>query len=219
MAEFRTLSEHFSLVQALLIHMTVLVYNVWQSFMSSMASFIGSPLCDLIGRRTLLLPTLFGMGTSWIAIAVGTAIVENAIANNQTNTAAAKAGIAFYFIFSFIYCIGITPLQGVYAVEVFSYEQRAKGVGFANFWVNAVSLINQFGTPVALGKLDTRHTLYLVSGTYVEFFVSYLYSVETKGFTLEELDAIFESPNPRKASTQKRKVSLRSSKGRLTYVA
>ena len=187
---------------------TVLLYNVWQNFMSSMASFIGSPLCDLIGRRTLLLPTLFGMGTSWIAIAVGTAIVENAIANNQTNTAAAKAGIAFYFIFSFIYCIGITPLQGVYAVEVFSYEQRAKGIGFANFWVNAVSLINQFGTPIALRQIGYKTYIIFGLWNYVEFFVSYLYSVETKGFTLEELDAIFESPNPRKASTQKRKVAL-----------
>jgi hypothetical protein len=148
------------------------------------------------------------MGTSWIAIAVGTAIVENAIANNQTNTAAAKAGIAFYFIFSFIYCIGITPLQGVYAVEVFSYEQRAKGIGFANFWVNAVSLINQFGTPIALQQIGYKTYIIFGLWNYVEFFVSYLYSVETKGFTLEELDAIFESPNPRKASTQKRQVAL-----------
>jgi hypothetical protein len=32
--------------------------------------------------------------------------------------------------------------------------------------------------------------------------------VETRGFTLEELDAIFESPNPRKASTQRKKVVM-----------
>lgn len=31
----------------------------------------------------------------------------------------------------------------------------------------------------------------------------YFFFVETKGRTLEELDEIFESPNPRKASTQK----------------
>lgn len=32
----------------------------------------------------------------------------------------------------------------------------------------------------------------------------YFFFVETKGKTLEELDGIFESANPRKASTQKR---------------
>jgi hypothetical protein len=31
----------------------------------------------------------------------------------------------------------------------------------------------------------------------------YLFFVETKGRTLEELDAVFESKNPRKASTRR----------------
>ncbi|CEJ92741.1 hypothetical protein VHEMI08373 [[Torrubiella] hemipterigena] len=181
---------------------TVLLYNVWQNFMSTMASFIGSPLCDYLGRRKILLPTLFGMAVSWGAMAVGTALVEA----DPANVAAAKAGIAFYFIFSFIYCIGITPLQGVYAVEVFSYEQRAKGIAFQSLVVNAVALINQFGTPVALAEIGYK--TYIIFGVWnlVELVISYFWSVETKGFTLEELDDIFESPNPRKASTQRREV-------------
>lgn len=181
---------------------TVLLYNVWQNFMSTMASFIGSPLCDYLGRRKILLPTLFGMAVSWGAMAVGTALVEA----DPSNVAAAKAGIAFYFIFSFIYCIGITPLQGVYAVEVFSYEQRAKGIAFQSLVVNAVALINQFGTPVALAEIGYK--TYIIFGVWnlVELVISYFWSVETKGFTLEELDEIFESPNPRKASTKKREV-------------
>ena len=36
-----------------------------------------------------------------------------------------------------------------------------------------------------------------------EFVFIYFFYVETKGRTLEELDEIFESPNPRKASTRK----------------
>lgn len=181
---------------------TVLTFNVWQNFLSTMASFIGSPLCDRVGRRMLLLPTLAGMGLSWAAMAVGTSIVES----DPSNVAAAKAGIAFYFIFSFIYCIGITPLQGVYAVEVFSYEQRAKGVGFQSLVVNAVSLINQFGTPVSLEKIGYKTYIVFCVWNFVELAISYLWSVETKDFTLEELDEIFESKNPRKASTARRAV-------------
>lgn len=181
---------------------TVLTYNVWQNFMSTMASFIGSPLCDRLGRRMLLLPTLLGMGASWAAMAVGTALV----AEDPNNSAAAKAGIAFYFIFSFIYCIGITPLQGVYAVEVFAYEQRAKGIAFQNLGVNAVGLINQFATPVALERIGYKTYIIFCVWNFVEFAISYFWSVETKGYTLEELDDIFESPNPRKASTKKRQI-------------
>jgi hypothetical protein len=35
-----------------------------------------------------------------------------------------------------------------------------------------------------------------------EFVFIYFFYVETKARTLEELDAIFEAPNPRKASTK-----------------
>lgn len=187
---------------------TVLTYNVWQNFMSTMASFIGSPLCDRVGRRGVLLPTLVGMGLSWAGMAAGTAIVER----DPSNTAAAKAGIAFYFIFAFIYCVGITPLQGVYAVEVFSYEQRAKGMGFRNFAINAAALINQFATPVALAKIGYKTYIVFCIWNFVEFGFSYFFSVETKGFTLEELDGIFESPDPRKASTRKREVVIEDGK-------
>lgn len=38
----------------------------------------------------------------------------------------------------------------------------------------------------------------------------YFFFVETKGLTLEEMDDIFEAKNPRKASTQKRKVKVRT---------
>ncbi|KAK0391340.1 hypothetical protein NLU13_0841 [Sarocladium strictum] len=181
---------------------TVLQYNVWQNFMSTMASFIGSPLSDSLGRRTLLLPTLMGMALSWAGMAAGTAVVEA----DASNASAAKAGIAFYFIFSFIYCVGITPLQGVYAVEVFSYEQRAKGVAFQSLVVSAVSLINQFGTPVALEAIGYKTYIIFAVWNLVEFAISYFFSVETKGYTLEELDGIFNSKNPVKASLAKSQV-------------
>jgi hypothetical protein len=38
----------------------------------------------------------------------------------------------------------------------------------------------------------------------------YFFFVETKGLTLEEMDDIFEAKNPRKASTQKKKVKVRT---------
>ncbi|KAH8170484.1 sugar transporter domain-containing protein [Sarocladium implicatum] len=190
---------------------TVLRYNVWQNFMSTMASFMGSPMSDSIGRRKLLLPTLMGMAISWVGMAVGTSVVEA----DASNVGAAKAGIAFYFIFSFIYCVGITPLQGVYAVEVFSYEQRAKGVAFQSLVVNAVALINQFGTPVALAAIGYKTYIIFAVWNVVEFVISYFFSVETKGFTLEELDAIFNSPNPVKASLSKTKVTTQDGSGTL----
>jgi hypothetical protein len=43
-----------------------------------------------------------------------------------------------------------------------------------------------------------------------EFAFMYFFFVETKGLTLEEMDDIFEAKNPRKASTEKKKVKVRT---------
>lgn len=188
---------------------TVLRYNIWQNFVATIASFIGSFLSDHVGRRMLLLPALAGMGLCWVAMAVGTSVVEH----NPANAAGAKAGIAFFIIFGFVYCAGITPLQGVYAVEVFSYEQRAKGIAFYSFVVNAVALINQFATPVALANIGWKTYIIFCVWCFVEFVISYFFNVETKGYTLEELDFIFESPNPKKASLRKREAFVDSEHG------
>ena len=42
----------------------------------------------------------------------------------------------------------------------------------------------------------------------VQTVIIYFLIPETKNRTLEELDAIFNSPNPRKASTEKKKLEL-----------
>ena len=43
-----------------------------------------------------------------------------------------------------------------------------------------------------------------------EFIYIYFFFVETKGISLEELDAIFEAPNPRKASTAVKRMQART---------
>lgn len=106
---------------------TVLNYNLSQNVQSFLASFIGTSLCEWFGRRVLLIPTLFGMACAWTGVAVST----SEIAKNKENSLAGKAGIAFWLLFSLIYCVGITPLLGVYASELVSYEQHAKGTAVA----------------------------------------------------------------------------------------
>lgn len=44
----------------------------------------------------------------------------------------------------------------------------------------------------------------------------YFYFVETKGLTLEELDAVFEADNPRKESVAVKKRQLQVAKGEMS---
>jgi hypothetical protein len=52
--------------------------------------------------------------------------------------------------------------------------------------------------------------MFFVGWDLFEFAFMYLFFVETKGLTLEEMEDIFEAKNPRKASTQKKKVKVRT---------
>lgn len=51
------------------------------------------------------------------------------------------------------FSFGFTPLQGLYPAEVLTYENRAKGLSLQGWVTNAVSCINTFGLPPALGKI------------------------------------------------------------------
>lgn len=67
-------------------------------------------------------------------------------------------------------------------------------------------MVNQFGTPVSLQKIGWK--MYIVFTLWVAFedlFV-YWYFHETANYSLEELDVIFASPSPKKASTRRREV-------------
>ncbi|KAF3396400.1 Lactose permease [Penicillium rolfsii] len=121
---------------------------------------------------------------------------------------AGYAAILFVNIFGVTYAFGITPLQSLYPVEVLSYEQRAKGMAFSGLILNAAIMVNQFGMPVAIQVLDWKLYFIFIAWCLFEAATVYFFMVETKERTLEELDEIFEAPNPRKASTQKKKLTL-----------
>jgi len=177
----------------------ILGYNCWQFAFAICGAF----LVDRLGRRPLLLFTNIGCTVVWIAVS---------IASSQyfatESPAAAKAVIGFIFIFGATYSIGFTPLQALYPVEVLSFEMRAKGMAFSNLAQNAAGLLNQFAWPVSIKEITWKTYIVFTIWCAVQAVVIYFFIPETKNRTLEELDEIFNAPNPRKASTQKKKIAI-----------
>jgi hypothetical protein len=60
--------------------------------------------------------------------------------------------------------------------------------------------------PIALKNIGYWFYVFFVFWDLLEFAIIYLFFVETKGRTLEELQEVFEAPNPRKASTAKTRI-------------
>lgn len=165
----------------------------------------GAAFVDRIGRRPLMLFSMTGSCIVWIGMTIATALFNE---SGETNTAAAKASIAMIFIFGAVYSVGLTPLQALYPVEVLSFEMRAKGMAFSALAVNAGGLLNQFAWPISLAKIGWKTYIVFVVWNAVQSTVFYFMMPETKNRTLEELDHIFEAPNPVKTSLVNHKVAL-----------
>lgn len=151
---------------------------------------------------------LFSMGAcclTWIGVTAATGIYAN---SDDHNSSAARATIAFIFIFGAVYSFGLTPLQALYPVEVLSFEMRAKGMAFSSFSVSAAGLLNQFAWPVALQKIQWHTYIIFIVWCAIQFVIMYFVMPETKKRTLEELDLIFAAKNPVKASLKAHKIAL-----------
>ena len=70
------------------------------------------------------------------------------------------------------------------------------------------TLVNQFAYPIALEKIEWKTYIVFALWCPVQALVIYFFIPETKNRTLEELDDIFNSPNPTKASLEKKKLAL-----------
>jgi sugar porter (SP) family MFS transporter len=176
--------------------------NLGKSCMQLTFAVIGAFFVDKLGRRPMLIGTFSTVSFIWIAATAAVAVQTKTGADSASN-----AFIAFIFLFNAVFAFGITPLQALYPVEVLSFEMRAKGMAFSNLSLTTAMLINQFAYPIALEKIEWKLYIVFIIWCPIQAFVVWMFIPETKNRTLEEIDDIFNSPNPRKASLVKKKVA------------
>jgi len=144
----------------------------------------------------------FGMAVC-LAIVAGTAA---GYVHDPSNKAMAIASIAFIYIFGCVFAFAFTSMQPIYPGEVCDNIQRAKGMGVFQVTGGAAGFLNTFVAPIALKNIGYWFYVFFVLWDLFECAIIYFFFVETKGRTLEELDEVFEAPNPRKASTAKTRI-------------
>jgi sugar porter (SP) family MFS transporter len=169
----------------------------------------GASIVDRVGRRPMLVVVNIVCGLCWIGVIVPASIanvkdVKDTAANAAINPNVSRAMLAFVYIFQICYSTGWTPMQALYPVEVLNYEIRAKGMAFSGAFTNFALLSNQFGVPVALEDIRWKTYIVFCVWCFIQAGVLYFLVPETKNRTLEELDRIFASPNPVKASLEKK---------------
>lgn len=178
---------------------TQLQINVILSSWQLVVATAGSALADKLGRRVLALLSLClctfffyllaGLTARFGSSSSGAGSGE---APSSTNTAGVYGTVACIFLFLGTYSFGITPLTAMYAPEVLPYHMRASGIALQGMLIKTCGVLVTVVFPYLMDAIGWR--AYIANASWNLLLVVYIYFrwVETKGLTLEEVDAIFE---------------------------
>ncbi|KAL4928480.1 sugar porter family MFS transporter [Aspergillus undulatus] len=143
---------------------------------------------DKVGRRR---PMIFG------AIGITIALFCEAALNSQNEDGTRRSysigGVFFIFCVTIIFSWSFGPCSWVYMAEVMPMQIRGRGNAFATGVGNwAVSTLWAQVSPIALGKIGWKfYFIFAGWNICVTLPVVYLFFVETKQKSLEEIDILF----------------------------
>ncbi|KAK8031244.1 hypothetical protein PG990_000978 [Apiospora arundinis] len=134
----------------------------------------------------------------FLTCTIGTAVVYTVWTVASARYAiegSASAGIAvlvFIYVYSPFYNVGWNALAYTYLVEIFPYQQRAKGIAVEQLTVRFAVFFNTYVNPIALDRIGWKYYIVYCVWILVEIVTVYLFFPETYGRSLEELSFMFE---------------------------
>jgi sugar porter (SP) family MFS transporter len=110
----------------------------------------------------------------------------------QNTASAAIPVLVFIYLYSPFYNIGWNALAYTYMVEIFPFQQRAKGIAVEQLTVRFAVFFNTYVNPIALDRIGWKYYIVYCIWILVEIATVYLLFPETHNRTLEELSFMFE---------------------------
>ncbi|KAG7529308.1 hypothetical protein FFLO_05736 [Filobasidium floriforme] len=151
-----------------------------------LASFIPWFLIDSVGRRRLLLVCISLMAACFAAEAGLIWKVESG-----NGKAAGIGAVAVLFVYMGLFTTGFQAVVWVYPSEILSLKYRQKGssISTACNWIINYMIVQI--TPIALVSIHYKYYIIfaVINASFVP--IIYMFFPETKGLTLEAVDAIF----------------------------
>ncbi|KAJ3353397.1 hypothetical protein HDU83_006882 [Entophlyctis luteolus] len=170
--------------------------SIVTAILNFVSAQIGASYVERIGRRPMLIYGSMSYVVCWIVILICLQIFNN----DNSQTAVGIFGWVVVQIFSILYSFTWTPLNALYPVEILPYSARAKGMAFCQLIINAASVIQNWVLIYGVNSYGWKwDAFYCVFNVFAAFII-HMYFVETKGYTLEKIEDIFNDPNPVKKS-------------------
>lgn len=153
---------------------------------------VGSLIVDKFRRRTLIFVGLISM----VVFQTATTITSWQFSLSPSNAAAALT-LLWIFLYQTFSATFVATMHNLYPVEILSLPLRAKGMGLYGLIQGAASAVQTYGISVGISKVGYKiWVVYIVYNT-VQLILSYFVFPETSGLSLEEIDAVFETPGVR----------------------
>ncbi|KAI9696271.1 MAG: hypothetical protein M1836_005824 [Candelina mexicana] len=169
---------------------TQFAINLALTIAQIIAAIVGSYLLDKLGRRVSFLT---GIGQAAIFLFIQCGIAVKYFDTNSNSKPAGAAFVSCYFISQTFWVTFFSPVVYLYVCEMFAGPLRARGFAIGN----AISMIGGFIALVsATPTFDSLsgYTWLLFGGIETMFFIIiFFFYPETKGKTLEEIEAVLGS--------------------------
>jgi MFS family permease len=143
---------------------------------------------DKVGRRKLLIPSLFGMGAVMCVEATLARYID--FSDPKANPDALRAAIAMFFAFSFFFT-ALGMISWIYQSEIFPTPIRARGSSLATATNWSLNLIFAQCSPIALTDIGYRYFYCFVGFNWAAMVVVWAFYPETAGRSLEEVEDVF----------------------------
>ncbi|KAI9150546.1 Lactose permease [Paramyrothecium foliicola] len=143
-------------------------------------------------RRLMFLTCITGSAVVYIAWTVASARFRIDLDAGKTSSTASIPVLFFIYLYSPFYNIGWNAMTYTYLVEIFPYEQRAKGIAFEQLTVRFAVFFNTYVNPIALDEIGWKYYIVYCCWIVFEWIICFVFFPETKGRSLEELSFIFE---------------------------
>lgn len=147
---------------------------------------------EVVGRRMLLLVGAAGMCVSQLIVAIV------GVATSESSKPAQQVLVAFSCIFIGFFAATWGPICWVVVGEIFPLRTRAPSVAMSTasnwLWNWAIAYATPYLVDPGKGNANLGSKVFFIWGgcNFLCFFFSYFMIYETKGLTLEEIDAMYE---------------------------
>ncbi|KAF2464660.1 putative MFS sugar transporter protein [Lindgomyces ingoldianus] len=150
---------------------------------------VGAWFVDMFKRRTLIFAGLVAV------IAMQTAATITSWQYSETGSKATSAlTIMWMFMFQVFSALFIATMHNLYPVEILSLPLRAKGMGLYGLIQGAAGTVEAYGISVGISKIGYKIWCVYIVYNVLQLIASYFIFPETSKLSLEEIDAVFETP-------------------------